>query len=109
MEVSVRTIQRDMDALSAAGVPVYATRGGGGGWELSRGYRSGLTELTAADATAIVAGRPPRVLAELGFQRSDSAGVVKLLAALTPEAREVARRAQQRIHVDLAPWGAPSQ
>ena len=105
MEVSVRTIQRDMDALSAAGVPVYAMRGGGGGWELSSGYRTGLTGFTGDDALAIMAGRPPRLLEELGVDVSDDSALLKLLAALTPEARDLAERAQQRIYVDLAPWG----
>jgi predicted DNA-binding transcriptional regulator YafY len=106
MEVSVRTIQRDMDALSAAGVPVYAMRGGGGGWELMAGYRTGLTGLTGDDAIAIMAGRPPTVLEELGIDIRDDSALLKLLAALTPEARDRAERAQQRIYVDLAPWGA---
>lgn len=106
MEVSTRTIQRDMDALGAAGVPVYAVRGGGGGWELVAGYRTGLTGLTGDDAVAMMAGRPPRVLQELGIDIRDDSALLKLLAALTPEARDVASRAQERIYVDLAPWGA---
>lgn len=109
MEVSVRTIQRDMDALSTAGVPVYAMRGGGGGWELTRGYRTGLTGLTGDDAVAIMAGRPPRLLEELGVNLRDDSALLKLLAALTPEARGRAERAHQRIHVDLAPWGAKAR
>src|SRR4051812_23480079 len=109
MEVSVRTIQRDMDALSSAGVPVYALRGGGGGWELSPGYRTGLTGLTGDDAVAIMAGRPPRLLEELGVNLRDDSALLKLLAALTPEARGLAERAQQRIHIDLAPWGAKAR
>ena len=109
MEVSVRTIQRDMDALSTAGVPVYARRGGGGGWELMPGYRAGLTGLTGDDAVAIMAGRPPRLLEELGVDLRDDSALLKLLAALTPEARGLAERAQQRIHIDLAPWGAKAR
>jgi predicted DNA-binding transcriptional regulator YafY len=104
-EVSVRTIQRDMDALSAAGVPVRSLRGGGGGWELMPGYRSGLTGLTGDDAAAILAGRPPRLLEELGVNLRDDGALLKLLAALTPEARDRAEHARQRIYVDLAPWG----
>jgi len=106
MEASVRTIQRDMDALSAAGVPVFAVRGGGGGWELMDRYRTGLTGLTGDDAVAIIAGRPPQLLKELGVDLSDDSGLLKLLAALTPEARDRAEHAHQRIYVDLAPWGA---
>lgn len=104
LEVSVRTIQRDMEALGAAGVPVYATRGVEGGWELAGNYRTTLTGMTPVEALAIVAGRPPRLLEDLGLGEGESA-LTKLLAALGPLAREAAERARQRIHVDLSRWG----
>lgn len=106
LEVSTRTIQRDMDALSGAGIPVFATRGGDGGWELIAGYRPTLSGLTANDAAAIVAGRPSRLLEELGIDVDTDAAVLKLLANLSPQARELADRARQRLYVDLAPWGS---
>ena len=80
-----------------------------GGWELTCAYRTGLTGLTGDDAVAIMAGRPPRLLEELGVNLRDDGALLKLLAALTPEARGLAERAQQRIHIDLAPWGPKSR
>jgi len=103
--VTARTIQRDMVALSVAGIPVYATRGGGGGWALLPGYRSGLTGLTASDAFAILVGRPAGVLSGLGLDDPGEAPMRKVMAAIAPDARDRAEHARQRIHVDLTPWG----
>src|SRR5262245_11503209 len=62
LEVSERTILRDMDALSGAGVPVTAERGAGGGWRLIDGYQTKLTGLTSAEIQTLFLGRPPQVL-----------------------------------------------
>lgn len=105
LEVSPRTIQRDMEALSGSGVPVYAVRGAGGGWALHERYRTSLTGLTSAEALAIVVGRPPGILADLGLDDPGEGPVLKLLAAVSDSARDRAEHARQRIHVDLAPWG----
>jgi predicted DNA-binding transcriptional regulator YafY len=105
LEVSPRTIQRDMEALSGSGVPVYATRGVGGGWALHERYRTSLTGLTSAEALAIVVGRPPGILADLGLDDPGEGLVLKLLAAVSESARDRAEHALQRVHVDLAPWG----
>lgn len=105
LEVSPRTIQRDMEALSGSGVPVYATRGAGGGWALHERYRTSLTGLTTAEALAIVVGRPPGILAELGLDDPGEGAVLKLLSAVSDSARDRAEHARQRVHVDLAPWG----
>lgn len=104
LEVSTRTIQRDMEALSGAGVPVYATRGAGGGWGLLKGYRRGLTGLTPQELLAVVVGRPPRFLAALGLEDPGEVAILKLLGAVSEGAKAQAEHARQRVHVDLAPW-----
>lgn len=105
LEVSTRTIQRDMEALSAAGVPVYSTRGGTGGWALVDDYRTSLTGLTTTEALAMIVGQPRGILTDLGLDDPGEGLILKLLAAVAPAAREHAEHARQRIHVDLGYWG----
>lgn len=93
-----------MEALGGAGIPVYATRGGHGGWELSKAYRTSLTGLTATDVVAIVVGRPPRVLSDLGLADPGETPLLKLMESITPTARQEAEHARRRIHVDLGSW-----
>ena len=93
-EVSVRTIYRDIDQLSAAGVPVYAERGRAGGFALLDGYRTKLTGFTPAEADALV-------LAGVG---GAAAAQLKLLASLPPDAGASAQRVAQRFHLDPANW-----
>lgn len=104
LEVSVRTIQRDMDALSVSGVPVSAQRGGGGGWMLDPDYRTGLTGLTASEATAIFVGKPAALLADLGLDNVADGALIKLLAALPASARKDAEYGRDRVHVDVVGW-----
>jgi predicted DNA-binding transcriptional regulator YafY len=105
LEVSERTIHRDMEALSTAGVPVVAERGAGGGWALVGGYRTNLTGLNAAEIQTLFAGLPERLLADLDMGRDSDAAHVKLLAALPPSSRADAEYARRRVHVDVAGWG----
>ncbi len=100
LEVSTRTIRRDMDALSAAGVPVYSTRGGAGGWALVQDYRTSLTGLSTTEALAMIVGQPGGILTDLGLDDPGDDLILKLLAAVAPAAREHAEHARQRIHVD---------
>ena len=109
LEVSERTIHRDMEALSAAGVPVVAERGMGGGWRLLDGYRTNLTGLNEAEIQALFLGRPPRLLADLGLDRASEAAFIKLLAALPSMSRRDAEYARQRIHVDPGGWRQPDE
>jgi predicted DNA-binding transcriptional regulator YafY len=109
LEVSERTIQRDMDALSTAGVPVVAERGSGGGWALVEGYRTNLTGLNGEEVQTLFAGLPDRLLADLNLGRASDAAHVKLLAALPPSSREAAEYARSRIHVDVAGWGSSEE
>jgi predicted DNA-binding transcriptional regulator YafY len=109
LEVSERTIQRDMEALSMAGVPVTALRGAGGGWALVDGYRTNLTGLNAAEVQTLFSGLPPRLLADLRLDRDSDAAHVKLLAALPASSRADAEYARRRVHVDVAGWGGAEE
>lgn len=100
LEVSTRTIRRDMEALSAAGIPVYSTRGGAGGWSLIQDYQPSLTGLNASEVLATIIGQPRGILTDLGLDDPGEELVLKLLAAVAPTAREQAEHARQRIHID---------
>jgi len=104
LECSERTILRDMDALSGAGVPVIAERGVGGGWRLLDGYQTKLTGLTAAEIQSLFLGRPPKLMADLGLKQAADAAWLKLQAALPIEMRAQAEFVRQRILIDARAW-----
>ena len=104
LEVSVRTIYRDLDALSMAGVPVYAERGPGGGCALLDSYRTTLTGLTQDEVRALFMLSIPAPLAELGVDHELKAALLKLSAALPVTRRQVEERVRQRIHLDSEGW-----
>ena len=102
--VSARTIHRDMDALSGAGVPVVAERGTGGGWHLLEEYRTNLTGLSEVEVQALFLASPGRLFADLGLAEAADGVLIKLLAALPIRHRHCAEDIQQRIHIDVAGW-----
>jgi predicted DNA-binding transcriptional regulator YafY len=104
LEVSVRTIYRDLDALSAAGVPVYAERGPGGGCSLLDSYRTTLTGLNQDEVRALFMLSIPAPLAELGVDQELRAALLKLAAALPASRRPDEERTRQRVHLDSAGW-----
>ena len=104
LEVSQRTILRDMDALSGAGVPVVAERGTGGGWRLIDGYETKLTGLTPAEIRSLFLARPPALLAELGLKEAADAAWLKLRAALPVGVREQAEFVRERLLIDSRNW-----
>jgi predicted DNA-binding transcriptional regulator YafY len=103
-EVSVRTIYRDVDQLSAAGVPVYAERGRNGGFALAEGYRTKLTGMTASEAEALAFAGLPAAAGALGLGEALAAAQLKLFAALPEDAGHSAARVAARFHVDPVDW-----
>jgi predicted DNA-binding transcriptional regulator YafY len=104
LEVSTRTIYRDLDALSMAGVPVYAERGPAGGCELLESYRTNLTGLKESEVRALFMFTVPRLLADLGAAKDSEAALLKLTAALPAPFRRDAEMVRQRLHLDPAGW-----
>ncbi|QNA84979.1 WYL domain-containing protein [Sphingomonas sp. So64.6b] len=103
-EVSERTIYRDVDSLSAAGVPVYGDRGPGGGFQLLDGYRTRLTGLASDEAEAMLMIGLPGPAAALGLGPAASRARGKLLASLTPGSIDGAARIGARFHLDPVDW-----
>ena len=103
-EVSVRTVYRDIDQLSAAGAPVYADRGRSGGFQLLDGYRTRLTGLTDAEAETLFLGGLSGPAAQMGFSGAVTTMQLKLLAALPPERQAAAERLAGRFHLDPTGW-----
>jgi predicted DNA-binding transcriptional regulator YafY len=104
LEVSERTIHRDMEALSGAGIPIVAARGLGGGWSLLGEYRTTLTGLTEAEIQSLFVTKPTKLLADLHLEKAADGAHLKLLASLPSSFRQGAERARQRIHIDVSGW-----
>jgi predicted DNA-binding transcriptional regulator YafY len=104
LEVSERTVHRDMEALSAAGIPLVAERGAGGGWSLLEPYQTRLNGLNLSEIQTLFLNQPSRLLADLGLDKAADHALVKLLAALPSVNRQTAEYVRQRIYVDAAGW-----
>jgi|SRR5579859_3861880 len=104
LEVSERTVHRDMQALSIAGVPVYAERGRQGGWILHESYRAGPRGLQADELQALFLATPGTVLGDLGLDRASESALTKLLLAAPDGQRAGLAQAHQRVLIDVAPW-----
>jgi predicted DNA-binding transcriptional regulator YafY len=104
LEVSERTILRDMEALSGSGVPVVAERGNGGGWSLLEGYQTKLTGLNDAEIQSLFLARPERLMSDLGLGQPAEAALIKLQASLPAEGRQQAESARQHILIDHKGW-----
>jgi len=103
LEVSERTVYRDVDALSAAGVPVYANRGSSGGITLAEGYRRALMHFSEDEVRALFfSGESP--LADLGLDRGLDRALSKLQGGFAEVAQKAAEKARSRIHLDQRRW-----
>ncbi|GGT19433.1 transcriptional regulator [Nonomuraea spiralis] len=103
-EVSIRTVYRDMDALSAAGVPLYGEPGHDGGYRLLGGFRTRLNGLTEGEAESLFLTGLPGAAADLGLGAIVTATQLKLMSALPAELRERAGRIAERFHLDTPSW-----
>jgi len=104
LEVSPRTIYRDLDALSLAGVPVYADRGPSGGISLLDDYRTNLTGLTKDEVRSLFMFTVPGLFADLHADKTQQAASLKLIAALPSPFQKDVEWVRQRIHLDPAGW-----
>jgi len=108
LEVSPRTVHRDMDSLSAAGVPVFALRGCQGGWQLDDDWRTRVPGLDEAELRALLMAQP-RVLGDAPLARAAQRALDKLMAALPASLREQAASIRQRLHVDTTGWSGVAE
>ncbi|HVH87023.1 MAG TPA: transcriptional regulator [Terriglobales bacterium] len=108
LEVSMRTLHRDMDALSAAGVPIFALRGARGGWQLDEGWRTQVPGLDESELRALLMAQP-RVIGDARLAAAAESALAKLLASLPNSLREKAASIQQRLFVDTTGWRGTSE
>lgn len=109
LEVSERTVYRDLYALRVAGFPVYTERGPSGGCRLEETFRNRLTGLNASETEALFMTSIPAPLVELGVAPSLKGALLKLAAALPAGREDAQERVRQRIHLDPLPWSYAAQ
>jgi predicted DNA-binding transcriptional regulator YafY len=104
LEVSQRTIYRDVTALNSAGIPIYTDRGPSGGISLLESYRTTLTGMSEEEAQALFMMNIPQALVELGIGQKLKSALLKLAAAMPPSQQSMQAHTQQRVYLDSTPW-----
>ncbi|MEK3658990.1 YafY family protein [Paenibacillus sp. FSL F4-0236] len=104
LEVSERTVFRDMEALSASGIPILAERGREGGWMLTEGYRTSLTGMKPQEIGSLLLSADASIMKDLGIQDDYSSALLKLEAASSHRLSNSANYLSERIHIDGASW-----
>src|SRR5690242_1664944 len=108
LEVSMRTVHRDMEALSAAGVPVFALRGAQGGWQLDEGWRTQVPGLDEVELQALLMSQP-RLIGDSRMAAAAERALGKLMAAMPGGMRQQAASIRQRLYVDTTGWRGSSE
>src|SRR5207302_6302108 len=108
LEISERTAHRDMEALSEAGVPVFALRGAQGGWELAKGWRTKVPGLDEAELRGLLMAQPS-ALGDPRLAAAAERAFGKLMAALPGSMREQAESIRARLHIDPSGWRPSSE
>ncbi len=108
LEVSGRTVHRDMEALSAAGVPVVALRGARGGWQLDQGWRTQVPGLDEAELRALLMAQP-RMIGDTRLAGAAERAIGKLMASLPVTLRQQAASIRQRLYIDTTGWRGASE
>jgi predicted DNA-binding transcriptional regulator YafY len=109
LEVSERTILRDLEALSVSGVPVYSERGSQGGWRLAEGYRTKLTGIKPEELAALIVTAHPKLMEDLNIRNHFEAALQKLIAASPASIKMQTEQIRRKIHIDGAGWHASEE
>jgi predicted DNA-binding transcriptional regulator YafY len=104
LEVSERTIYRDMEALSSSGIPIFAEQGRNGGWTLLEGYETKLTGLKKSEILSLLISPSIPLLNDLGLSESSIEARKKLIASLPVPYRDNVHDGWNRIHIDTSTW-----
>ncbi|ELK47702.1 YafY family protein [Halobacillus sp. BAB-2008] len=104
LEVSERTIYRDMEALSAAGIPIYSERGQAGGWRLVDNWKQKLSWLKEKEMLTLFLPHAEKIINDLGIGPSSKDTTEKLLLSLPEEIKQSAEKLWERVHVDMGTW-----
>ena len=104
LEVSQRTIHRDLESLSAARIPVSAIRGAQGGWQLEKGWRTHVPGLDEAELNALLMAQPRGLGNNPRLAAAAQSALNKLMAAMPEPMKAQAAHLQQRLHVDPTGW-----